>query len=89
MPGALEMYDGGMLIPVESLDAEGRARCEEKGWIALDPKCGAWLRKAQDDEAVKAGQPARYFFYIPGLMMRLIWARSDEEAVRAANYGER
>ncbi len=76
-----------MLIPVESLDAEGRARCEEQGWIALDPKSGAWLRKARDAGAVKPGQPARYFFYIPGLMMRLIWARSDEEAVAAANYG--
>ncbi len=80
-------YDGGVLIPADSLDTEGRARCEEMGWIALDPKNGAWLRKARDE--VKPGQPARYFFYIPGLMMRLIWARSDEEAVAAANYGER
>ncbi len=76
-----------MLIPVESLDAEGRARCEEKGWIALDAKSGAWLRKGREE--VRPGQPGKYYFYIPGLMMRVIWARSDEEAVAAANYGER
>jgi hypothetical protein len=78
-------YDVAMLKPLDKLNPEDRAKCEQNGWIAYDPIYKSTLRK--DSELVKPGRLAKYYFYIPGLMMRVIWARTDEEAISNANLG--
>ncbi len=78
-------YDLAMLKPLEKLNPDDRAKCEQNGWIAYDPIYKSTLRK--DPERVKPGRLAKYYFYIPGLMMRVIWEKSDEEAILNANLG--
>lgn len=76
-----------MLIPANKLNPYERNKCEQNGWIAYDPKARSTLRKMS--EASKPGQPAKYHLYIPGLMLRVIWAKTDEEAIDNANVGEK
>ncbi len=74
-----------MLIPVDDLNPEDQARCWQNGWIAYDPRFKSTLRK--DPGPVKPGKPAKYYLFIPGLMLRVIWARTDQEAIAVANLG--
>ena len=74
-----------MLIPLHKLDPDNKAKCQVNGWVALDPKSGATLRKSK--EALEPGKEAQYFLYIPDVMLRVIWAKSDREAIATANNG--
>ncbi len=74
-----------MLIPANQLPPGERARCEQNGWIAYDPKKGSTLHKAPEE--FQPGKPAKYYLYIPRLMLRVIWAQTDAEAIANANYG--
>ena len=73
-----------MLKPIDELDADSQAKCRHNGWIAYDPKNGNSLTKKDDFEP---GKSKRYFLYLPNLMMIVIWAKSDGEAIMKANYG--
>ncbi len=75
-----------MLIPIDDLNAEDQARCQMKGWIALDPKDGRSLKKSDDDFG--PGRAKKYFLLIPNKMLIVIWAKSDREAVEKANGGK-
>ncbi len=72
-----------MLIPFAALSKEDQAKCQQNGWIAYDPQTKSTLRK--ETECVKTAGPEKYYFYIPGLMLRVIWAQSDQEAIDKAN----
>ncbi len=74
-----------MLIPVDDLNPEDRARCRKNGWIAYDPRYKSTLRK--DPGQSKPGRAAKYYLFIPGLMLRVIWAQTDQEAIAVANLG--
>ena len=71
-----------MLKPVKMLDPENQAKCQQNGWIALDPNTGSTLRKVEE-----GGKATKYFLYIPGVMLRVIWAKNDLEAIAMANNG--
>ena len=74
-----------MLTAVKKLDPEKQAECQQNGWIALDPKTGASLRPSP--EVFQPGDQVKYYLYIPNLMVRVIWAKTDEEALAIANNG--
>ena len=76
-------YDKFMMTPPNDLNPDDRAKCEQNGWIAYDPKTRSMLRKTSEE--VKPGQPSKYYFYIPSLMLRVIWAKTDQEAIDDAN----
>jgi hypothetical protein len=71
---------------VKKLDPETQAEGQQHGWIALDPKTGATLRRSPEE--VQPGRQIKYYLYIPNLMVRVIWARTDGEAIDKANEGE-
>ncbi len=74
-----------MLIPIHNLDPIQQARCTQNAWIALDPKTGSTLRKSPENFA--PGQQKIYFLSIPNVMVRVIWAATDEDAIAIANIG--
>jgi hypothetical protein len=68
-----------MLIPTDDLDPENRKRCQLEGWVAMDPKTGAHLRKAaglRDFYILNAGNMA---LIIPGPNL--------QDAIKQANKG--
>jgi hypothetical protein len=74
-----------MLISVKKLDPEKQAECLQNGWIALDPKTGATLRRSPEE--FPRGSWIKYYLYIPNIMVRVIWAKTDKEALAIANNG--
>lgn len=72
-----------MLIPAKKLDLEKQAECQRNGWIALDPKTGAYLRRSTEE--LQPGEQAKYYLSIPNVMVRVIWAKTDQEAMAIAN----
>ncbi len=74
-----------MLIPAKKLDPEKQAECQRNGWIALDPKTGAYLRRSAEE--LQAGEQAKYYLSIPNVIVRVIWAKTDTEAMAIANNG--
>jgi hypothetical protein len=74
-----------MLISKNKLDPEKQSECLQNNWVALDPKTGASLRRSLD---VQPGDQIEYFLYIPSVMVRVIWAKSDEKAMTIANNGQ-
>jgi hypothetical protein len=73
-----------MLISKNNLIPEKQAECLQNNWVALDPKTGASLRCSLEVQPV---DQIEYFLYIPNVMVRVIWARTDEEAMAIANNG--
>jgi hypothetical protein len=74
-----------MLIPLKKLEPEKQAECLRNGWIALDPKTGATLRRSPEE--VQPSSQVKYYLYIPNIMVRVIWAKTDKEALAIANNG--
>jgi len=72
-----------VLKPINNLDADNQAKCRQNGWIAYDPKYGSSLTKKDD---LEPGISKRYFLFLPNLMMIVIWAKNDREAITKANY---
>jgi hypothetical protein len=68
-----------VLIICKDLDSVNRKICEGAGWIAYDPKIGAYLRKV-------TGQSGRYILMSVGMAL-VIEAGSDENAIEEANRG--
>lgn len=77
-------YYGHILIAKNNLDPEKQAVCLQNNWVALDPKTGARLRRSLD---VQPNDQIEYFLYIPHFLSRVIWAKTDEEAMSIANNG--
>ena len=75
-----------MLISAIKLDIEKQAECQQNGWIALDPKTGAYLRRSTEE--FKPGKQVKYYLSIPNVMVRVIWAKTDEETMAIANNGQ-
>jgi len=73
-----------MLIPFNKLDPEKQAECLQNNWVALDLKTGASLCRSLDVQPV---DQIEYFLYIPDVMVRVIWAKTDKEAMVIANNG--
>jgi len=71
-----------MLISINYLDPEKQAECLQNNWVALDPKTGASLRRSLD---VQPDDQIQYFLYVPNIMVRVMWAKTDEEALAIAN----
>jgi hypothetical protein len=72
-----------MLIPAAELSPEDQEKCRQKSWIAFDPKDGRSLKRSADDFG--PGRARKYFLYLPNLMLIVIWAKSDEEAIARAD----
>lgn len=71
-----------MLIHANKLDPEKQAECLRNGWIALDLKSGSYLRRSPEE--FQPGNLVKYYLDVPN-MVRVIWAKSDEEAMAIAN----
>jgi hypothetical protein len=76
-----------MLISIKKLSPERHTNSKKNGWIALDPKTGATLRRSP--EVFPSGSQIKYYLYIPNLMVRVIWAKTDKEAMAIANNGSK
>jgi ABC-type proline/glycine betaine transport system substrate-binding protein len=75
-----------MLILLKNLSPADQAKCQQNGWVALDPKTGATMHKSKENCGAN-NRPAQYFLYVPHIMVIVIWAKTDEEALEVANGG--